>query len=325
MPTWDTQKELCSIMRKLNCCKAPQVKDIGIITSNHFPAYAAAGGQLSFATDLPLESMPDKFIDTLPPDWQWKPGDRVLPVVLSNQFLDIYNYVFAPGQGLPQLSQSSVKSIGITLKAGNESYIAHVTGFSDRINSVLVPQSFMQYANERYAIAGAHTGPTRIILKVADPNNQAFVEYLEKNDYYTSDPNLRWNRIRSIVEVVVGATGILAIIILCISLMVLILFIELTVSRARHSIVLLLEIGYSPAMLSRLLNKKFLPGIVAAMLSALLLVVAIQFGLSKSAGDSGLQLPSVPGTPVLLLFLANLTIISIIVSASIRKVLNNSY
>jgi hypothetical protein len=300
---------------------APQVKELGILTSNHFPAYALVGGKLAFSTDLPLESMPDIFLDTLPADWQWQPGSRVVPVVLSTQFLDIYNYVFAPSQGLPQLSQSSVKSIGITLKAGNETFIAHVTGFSDRINSVLVPQSFMEYGNSHYAIPGTAAGPSRLILKVGDPNDKSFGQFLEQHNYYTSDQNLRWNKIRSIVEVVAGATGVIALIILGISMLVLILFIELTVSRAKQSIVLLLELGYSPAMLSSLLNKRFLPRIVLTLVSALMLVLVLQFAVSKSVTDSGLQLPAIPGSPVWAVFIANLLIISAVITRSVRRVL----
>src|SRR4051812_47425943 len=64
--------------------KAPQVQDVGIITSNHFPVYAMMGGNLAFATEMPLESVPDNFIDKMPADWKWEPGSRQLPIIISS-------------------------------------------------------------------------------------------------------------------------------------------------------------------------------------------------------------------------------------------------
>lgn len=303
---------------------APQVMEIGEIASNHFPVYAVIGGQVAFSTDLPLESIDEKFMDTVPGDWHWQPGSRVLPVIMSTQFLDIYNYVFAPSQGLPQLSQSSVKSVGISIKAGNETFLAHVTGFSDRINSILVPREFMDYGNSRYAISGSFKAPSRIIAKVGDPNDKGFANYLNEHNYYSSDQSMRWNRIRAVVEVVVSSVGVLALIILGISTLVMVLFIELTVSRARQSITLLLDLGYSPTMLGLLLHKRFVPRISSTMLSALILILVLQFGLSKSVTDYGLSLPAVPGFAVWLTFGVNLALVALTVTLSIRKTLKKA-
>ncbi len=64
---------------------APQVISIGAISSNHFPVYAMIGGNLAFSTDLPLESVPDSFLDKIPPDWNWSPGNVYLPIMYHLQ------------------------------------------------------------------------------------------------------------------------------------------------------------------------------------------------------------------------------------------------
>jgi len=147
---------------------APEVQDIGVITSNHFPVYAMMGGKLAFATDMPLECVPDNFIDKMPPEWKWQPGSLDLPIIISSQFLDIYNYVFAPSQGLPQLSEASVKNIALNMKVGSgdkaEVFAAHVVGFSDRIGSVLAPQSFIDYGNKTYGKPGIVEAPSQLIM-----------------------------------------------------------------------------------------------------------------------------------------------------------------
>ncbi len=303
--------------------KAPQVEQVGIISSNHFPVYAVMGGSMAFSTDLPLESVPDSFIDNLPADWKWQPGNVNLPIIISSQFLDIYNYVFAPSQGLPQLSQSSVKSIAIQLKAGNEgsteTFLAHVAGFSDRINSVMAPQSFIDYGNQRYGRPGIGSSPSQLILKTNDPSDKRFTQFIEEHNYTTNGQNLRWSKVRAIVEVVAGATGGLAILLMAIAMLVFILFIELTIARAQASLSLLLQIGYSPAYLGRFMVRKFVPLVLAAVVIALAVAVIAQVIASELIKSQGLTLSQLPGWPVWAAFAASTVALVTLVSSAVNK------
>ncbi len=282
--------------------QAPQVQEVGIISSNKFPVWAVLGGQLAMSTDLPLESVPDNFLDNKPADWDWKPGRRDVPIIMSTQFLGLYNYVFAPSQGLPQLSESSVKMIALRIKIGPEAsaetYSAHVVGFSDRINSVMAPQAFIDYGNEKFA--GQKTGgqPSQLILKVKDPSDRHFTNYLKDKDYSTNTENLRWSKIREIVEVVTTATGVLAVLLMGIGALVFILFIELTIARAHQSLVLLKELGYSPRRLSGFMLGRFVPFIGFVLLLGAVAVVALQYVAMTMAQAKGLVLHAVPGMPV---------------------------
>ncbi len=302
--------------------QAPQVQEIGIISSNHFPVYAVMGGSMAFATDLPLESVPDSFIDHLPKDWKWQPGSVDLPIIISTQFLDIYNYVFAPSQGLPQLSQSSVKSIAMQLKAGregaNETFLAHVVGFSDRINSVMAPQSFIDYGNNKYGKPGLATAPSQLILKTRDPSDTKFASYIEGHNYTTNAQNLRWSKVRAIVEVISTATGVLAILLMGIGTLVFVLFIELTVARAQQSITLLMQIGYSPRLLSRFMSGRFLPLVLITVFVSVITACAAQVVASVLVKDQGLQLPYVPGWPVWAALVVSTTILVFLISRSVR-------
>jgi hypothetical protein len=300
---------------------APQVQDVGVITSNHFPVYAMMGGKLAFATDMPLESVPDKFIDNLPTDWKWEPGNRDLPIIVSSQFLDIYNYVFAPSQNLPQLSEASVKSIALTLKIGNgeksELFTAHVAGFSDRIGSVLAPQSFIDYGNQTYGKTGMAYAPSQVIIKAQDPSDTRFTEYLNSHGYSTNSQNLRWSKIRAIVEIVTTATGVLALLLMGIGTLVFILFIELTIARAQHSLALLLQIGYGPHYLSQFMIRRFLPMVIGTTIASMAITVVAQMVAAVAVQSQGLVLPSVPGWPVWTALTVSTTILIVLVSRSI--------
>jgi hypothetical protein len=312
-----TQQEIDSIRL------VPEVQEVGLITSNHFPVYAKLGGKLAFATDLPLESVPDNFIDKLPNEWKWEAGKQELPIIISSQFLDIYNYVFAPSQGLPQLSESSVKNIALNLEAGSgnnlETYTAHVVGFSDRIGSVLAPQSFIDYGNRKYGKSGESNATSQLILKTKDPSNIRFANYLERHDYTTNSQNLRWSKIRAIVEVVVSATGILALLLMGIGTLVFILFIELTIARAQQSLTLLLQIGYGPRYISRFMINRFLPMVLGTVIVSMAITIVGQVAASKAVEPQALVLPSIPGWPVWAAMVVSTIILVILVSRSISS------
>lgn len=301
----------------------PQVQDVGIISANHFPIYAMMGGKLPLATDLPLESVPDKFIDKMPADWKWEPGSRDLPIIVSSQFLDIYNYVFAPSQGLPQLSQSSVKSIALSLKVGadghSEVFLAHVVGFSDRIGSVLAPQSFIDYGNKNYGNPGIAQTTSQLIIKAKDPSDKKFADYLQQHDYATNSQNLKWSKVRAIVEVVTSATGVLALLLMGIGTLVFILFIELTIAKAQSSLTLLLQIGYSPRFISRFMIRRFLPMVLGAVILSMALAVCGQAVASVTARAQGLVLPLLPGWPVWAALLLSTAILLVLVSRSVSR------
>ncbi len=302
---------------------APQVQDVGDITSNHFPVYAMMGGRLGFATDLPLECVPDNFIDKLPPDWKWQPGNIDLPIIISSQFLDIYNYVFAPSQGLPQLSEASVKSLALNLKVGSdnnvETFTAHVVGFSDRIGSVLVPKAFIDYGNQKFGKPGVNEASSQLIVKAKDPSDTRFAAYLQQHDYNTNSQNLRWSKMRAIVEVVVSATGVLALLLMGIGTLVFILFIELTIARAQHSLTLLLQIGYSPHFLSRFMTNRFLPMVAGTVIVAMALTIAGQGIAAHAVASQALILPTMPGWPVWIALVISTTILVLLISGSISN------
>ena len=306
--------------------KAPQVQEVGVITSNHFPVWAVMGGQMGFATDMPLESVPDRFLDNMPADWKWEPGNKRLPLIISSQFLDLYNYVFAPSQGLPQLSEGSVKSIALNMKIGRgdstETFLAQVVGFSDRIGSVLAPQSFIDYGNQHYG-RGGNGAPSQLILRTKDPSDTKFANYLKQHDYTTNSQNLRWSRVRAIVEVVTSATGILALLLMGIGTLVFILFIELTIARAQGSLSLLQQIGYGPGYLSKFMTNRFLPLVLGTVLVSAIITIAAQFITANAVKAQGLNLPTFPGWPIwAALFLSTLILVWLVsrsISGAIRK------
>lgn len=305
---------------------APQVQDVGEVIPARFAVYAVIGGRLAMATDLPLESVPDRFLDEVPEDWTWEPSKRQLPVILSSQFLDVYNYVFAPSQGLPQLSRTSVKAVGLKLQVGGEqgtTLSAHVAGFSEYLGSVLAPPAFIAYGNKTYGQGTTSEQPSRLVLKVADPSDTRFAAYLEQHGYTANPQNLRWSKMRAIVEVVTTATGVLALLLMGMSTLVFVLFIQLSITRAQQSLVLLGQLGYSPRHIYRFVAGRYIPLMVGAMLGAMLVCCSMQLIAAQVALSSQLILPSVPGTPVWGALIISTSLLLMLVSNAIKKAIRH--
>jgi hypothetical protein len=254
------------------------VNEVGPLVSNNYPVSASMGGNLHFYTEMFLGAVDDKYLDVLPEDWSWKPGQQSLPIIMSNDFLNLYNYGFALSQGLPQLSQTSIKALPfeITIARGQEKYRAQIVGFTDRISSVLVPQNFMEEMNKKYG-TGPRGKPSRLVVKIQDPSDKAFVDFLKTKNYTTNEEQLRWNRIRTIVQAIVTSVGGIALIVVGMAILSFILFVEITVQRAATHIRLMKQLGYAPRTLRRILNRFFLPWISSAVIVAALIAAGIHF------------------------------------------------
>jgi hypothetical protein len=306
---------------------APQVQDVGMLSPANFKVSASIGsGPMAFYTLLFLEAAPDRFMDQMPHSWQWKEGDNTLPIILSRDFLNMYNYVFAPSQGLPLLSEQTVKALGFTLTMGQgpnaTNYRAQVEGFSDRISSVLVPQSFIDFGNNKFA-PQVPLSISRVMIKVADPSDKAFTSFLEKNNYSTNAEQLRFSKMRSIVDIVSGATGALALLLIGIGALVFVLFIELTMSKAQASVQLLLQIGYSPKKLSRFLMAKYIPIMLSALSVAVLIAVSIQYIASQKLGSLQLNIAPLPSLFVWCAAACSGLVLLVQISYSIRKAIKS--
>lgn len=298
------------------------IQDVGQLTSNRFPAYITLNSKLGFSSDIFLEAVPNQFIDKKPDEWYWQDKSRNIPIILSAEFLNLYNYGFALSQGLPQLSASTIQALSFDLVLGQpeqrETYTAHVVGFSDRITSVLIPQNFMEYANTKYG-GGFQPLPSRLIVKLKDPSSKSFNHFLEQHNYTTNSEQLRFNKLRGVVEVIAMSTGILALILMGISVLVFTLFIELTVARAQQSLVLLLQIGYNPSYLRKFMMSKFLPLMIGAVLVACAIAIVVQFFASVFIQKMNLQLDTFPGWQVWIVATLTVVLLSLQVVRAVRQ------
>jgi hypothetical protein len=251
----------------------PTIAGVAPLISNKFRVRATAGDIIPFSTDLFLESINENFIDTLPPSFTWQPGQMVVPIIFSSDFLEMYN-VFAPAQGLPQLSAKTISSVNIILECsgpyGSQNFKGNVVALSDRINSLLVPQTFMNWSNF-YFMHDTTVHASRVYIKTKDANDPKLINYLDQQDYHLNKDKVKFSRIKSILQNIVSALGVFGILVIVLALMLFSFYLQLMIAKSKDNLRLLLTLGYSPKWLAKSVAKTWLPVYLSIILGALIL------------------------------------------------------
>ena len=236
------------------------ITDAAPLVSNQFRAKLSAGSIIPFSTDLFLESVKNDFLDTLPASFSWQLGQQTIPIIFSADFLEMYN-VFAPAQGLPQMSASTLSAVNIILECYSsdgsvQQFRGNVVAVSDRINSVLVPETFLQWANQRFS-AGSAQPAARVFLKTTDANGAPLQNFLEQKGYHVNKDKVKFGRVKTILQSIVAGLGGLALLVVLLSVLLFSFYLQLMISRSKENLQLLLTLGYSPLWLSKTVAKQW--------------------------------------------------------------------
>lgn len=270
------------------------ITNIGQFTPNTFQV-SASSSMLGFYTELFFEAVEDEYLDIQPRKFKWKEGQQEIPVIISRDYLALYNFGFAPSQGLPQFTQNTIKkvSVDITLKGQGlrQTLSGRIVGFSDRINSVLVPQNFMDWANGKFG-NNSKNNVSRLILATDNPYSPTLQQFLKDQNFEVASGKLIGGQVGMVINIVLGLVAFIGLIITILSILVFMLNFELVISRAQADIGLLMQLGYQPKQISELLIKRLLRIFGAVLLAALLLLLIGHFILSKWLVSQSFTIPA---------------------------------
>lgn len=263
----------------------PFITDVAALESNLFRVQLSAGDILPFRTDLFLESIKDDFLDTLPPHFSWAEGQSKVPVIISSDYLEMFN-VFAPSQGLPQVSKETAMNLPVVItisgKGQTTDFYGSVVAFSDRVNSVIIPKSFMDWANKNYAETTSQ-GYGRLFIKTVDVNNPELLSFLDEKGYVVNKEQTRMGRTKQVMQGIFTGLAIFGLLVVVMALMLFSFYLQLVIARSKESLQLLLLIGYSPLWLSKNVSKKFIPVYVFIVLVATVITQVMQWAFHHFA------------------------------------------
>lgn len=232
------------------------VKKVGKFTSTEYKVDASMGvnGVNVLNSELFFESVPDGFVDVPLKDWKYETGSKEVPIILPRTYINMYNFGFAQSHSLPKISDGLVGMIDfeIFIQAGGkkEQFKGKVIGFSSRLNTILVPQAFMDWSNHEFAPED-HSDPTRLIVEVGNPADENISQYLDENGYEVETDKLDAEKTTYFLRMMVTMVMVVGLVISILSFYILMLSIYLLVQKNSSKLENLLLIGYSPANVSK--------------------------------------------------------------------------
>lgn len=290
----------------------PWVRSVGKFRSADYRVAASVSqGGRGMQTAMFFESLPDEFVDVANASWRFDESKNEVPIIISKDYLTLYNFGFATSAGLPQMSEQIMSAVPLDLVLQSEDgsrtgrFTGRVVGYSNRLNTILVPDDFMAFANAKFgasdgagsnisgnvsdAVKGEKSAASRVIIDVSSPGDTAIGEYLEAHDMEIAGDKSA-SQAAYLLRVVTGIILAVGIVITLLSFFVLILSVSLLIEKSRDKLHTLLELGYYPQAVAAPYNSLITKATIASFLIALGAVYALRLyyipALSSMAGGS---------------------------------------
>lgn len=230
----------------------PFTQSVGAFTPTLFKVSAGLGMQeagIHLSTEMFFEAVPDEYVDVNLDKWHFDETTPVIPIIIPRNYLNLYNFGFAQSRSLPKLSEGLMSLIQMDIMMrGNgrvEQYKGNIVGFSNRLNTILVPQSFMDWANRNFA-PDKEAQPSRLIVEVKNPTDTAITDYFQQKNYETEGDSLDAGKTTYFLRLITGIVMGVGLFISILSFYILMLSIFLLLQKNTVKLENLLLIGYSP-------------------------------------------------------------------------------
>ena len=253
------------------------IQNTAPFTSNQFQASLSIGGSYfpRYAVDLFFESIESSMIDLNEKldNWDWKKEDDFVPVLIPHTFFALYNFGFAPSRGLPTLSEEMAGKLNLNIQISDGSRsiikIGRIIGFSKRINSVLVPESFMNWANKEYGTNNSNNSPTRLMVEFDASKEELLQQYLKENNLQSNTEELLQSSYLKWAHFAILGFQALGIFIAILALLLNMLIVRIIIAAARRNINSLHLLGYKS---KRIFNFYWILQISVQILAIILLL-----------------------------------------------------
>lgn len=252
--TWEGKAPSFSEQDINDISSQPWVRKIGRFKANDYRVWATVerGGQ-GMSTMMFFESVPDEFVDAAKNDWNFQDGDKVVPVIISKDYLTLYNFGFAGSAGLPQMTEGLMGGIPLHLTLTSEDGTkqsrldARIVGFSNRLNTILVPEGFMNWSNSLLGNPAKQDSTAnetrRLIIDTNSPGDVAIQQYLDAHDMEMAGDK-RSSSASYLLKIITGVIIAVGGVITLLSFFILLLSMSLLMEKNREKLHSLLMLGY---------------------------------------------------------------------------------
>lgn len=232
--------------------RQPGVAGVGSFMAAQFDVSGVIDFQgVQMQTQMFLEAVPDSFIDLhagVTNKWRANYEDKFVPVIVPQTYLNLYNYGYASSQGLPQISGGLMSKCPLRLViSGNgqqRAYEARIVSFSNRLNTILVPETFLKEANAHLS-AQRDDRPSRLIVSTTTSQlTSELMEYISDKGYEIEGNAADSLRMQTLIYGVVYAVIIVGLVMLVLAFFLLFVSIMLLIEKDKERLRTLYSIGY---------------------------------------------------------------------------------
>ena len=281
-------------------------------------AQLGVGSGHAMHTQFFFEAIPDEFIDIDPNAWGFSLDKPEVPVVISRDYLSLYNFGFAATQGMPRISEGQAEMLPLefTLSGNGKRQVmpGRIVGFSNRLHTVIVPQEFMEWANGYFG-TGNEQHPQRLIVEVNSPGDVKIEQYMEDHHYEVAGDKMSSSKANYFLTVISGIVIAVGIIISLLSFFVLMLSIYLLLQKNTRKLQDLLLLGYSPNQVSRHYIL-----LVVGLNAAVLVLAIVLMMLGRVAYMDMIHAFGISGSSVWVAILVGIVIMGAITAGNIHAI-----
>lgn len=290
----------------------PFIQKVGSFHSANYQSEVSMDvqGNRLFDSEFFFESIPDAFVNVPLSEWKYDGKDDIVPIIFPKSYLAMYNFGYARNHSLPKISEGLVGMLDVQIHIrgnGQEQTLkGKVIGFSSQLSTILVPESFMVWSNQRFS-STPQNEPNRLIVDVANPTDTQFSQYLEKKGYEVENSNSSAEKMAYFFRLIVVIVMMIGLIISVLSFYILMLSIYLLVQKNTSKLQNLMLIGYSPSQVAQpyQLLTLSLHGLVFVLAIGVLAIVRplymdVLYNLLPSLDNGGLSPTCLLGVGLLL-------------------------
>ena len=266
------------------------------IRSNTFDVVLSIDDPLipAFNSNIYVQSVHEDYLDVKTDHWDWDEGSKTLPIIMPRDFLMMMNN-FLSASNIPQLSDDLVLDLKIDLNIGPRNYRetvhSRIVGFTNELSSILVPESFLNWANQKYGEKEKEV-ISQLVVKSKDGQFGLLENYLEENEFESKKSQLLIAKLKSTLGVLLTIISAISLLAVFLSMLVLIQYLQLIMTKNDYEIRTLLRLGHSPNQLIKVFLRYFMSLFSIVAVLSLLLFIPAKYYLQQIFISNGISLDS---------------------------------
>ena len=157
----------------------------------------------------------------------------------------------------------------------SEVYKSRIVGFSNKINSILVPQTFLEYANNKFG-RSKKSRISRLLVTFNNPTDERILQFFNENNYSINKDKLEFSKLSFFFNSALVFVIAVALIILVLSVAFILLSFNLIIQKNKAMISNLGAIGYSYKSISKFYQVVISVATVLAIVPAIILGIYVR-------------------------------------------------